>query len=314
MDIEVKQLSVTFPSSTGAVRVLRGVSLLFHEGEFTALVGESGSGKSILGTAIMRLLPQNAKMTGSISYDGKELLQIPEKEMNEIRGNRIGWIAQDPISAMDPLMRVGRQAAEVLRKRLGWGKEKSREKALVQLEKYGLADPARVYASYPHQLSGGMAQRVMAAMMTLPSPEWLIADEPTKGLDPLVRKQVADMFLQIKAAGKGMLLITHDLALAARLADYVVVLYAGEVLEAGSVEDIFKNPQHPYTQGLLAAAPSCGLHPIPGNPPDLSHLAGGCIFRSRCALCGKNCEKGQTMRQVGEGHFVKCGMKVTSDW
>lgn len=227
--------------------------------------------------------------------------------MNEIRGDRIGWIAQDPISAMDPLMRVGRQVTEVLRKRLGWGNEKSRESALGQLEKYGLGDPIRVCASYPHQLSGGMAQRVMAAMMTLSSPEWLIADEPTKGLDPLVRKQVADMFLQIKMAGRGMLLITHDLALAECLADRVVVLYAGEVLEQGSTEDIFKNPYHPYTQGLLAAAPSRGLHPISGNPPDLSRLTGGCIFRSRCAFCGKSCEKRQTMRKVGEGHFVKCG-------
>ena len=135
MDIEVKQLSVTFPSSTGSVRVLRDVNLVFHEGKITALVGESGSGKSILGTAIMRLLPENAKMTGSISYDGKELLQIPEKEMNESRGNRIGWIAQDPISAMNPLMRVGRQVTEDLRKRLGWGKEKSGGSALVQMEK-----------------------------------------------------------------------------------------------------------------------------------------------------------------------------------
>ena len=197
MDIEVKQLSVTFLSSMGAVRVLRDVNLLFHEGKITALLGESGSGKSILGTAIMRLLPENARMTGSIFYDGNDLLRFSEEEMNEIRGDRIGWIAQDPISAMNPLMRVGRQVTEVLRKRLGWGKEKSRKSALEQLEKYGLGDPVRVCASYPHQLSGGMAQRVMAAMMTLPSPEWLIADEPTKGLDPLVRKQVADMFLQI---------------------------------------------------------------------------------------------------------------------
>ena len=187
MDIEVKQLSVTFPSPMGAVRVLRDVNLLFHGGKITALVGESGSGKSILGTAIMRLLLENARMTGSIFYDGNDLLRFSEEEMNEIRGDRIGWIAQDPISAMNPLMRVGRQVTEVLRKRLGWGKEKSRESALMQMEKYGLGDPIRVCASYPHQLSGGMAQRVMAAMMTLSSPEWLIADEPTKGLDPLRR-------------------------------------------------------------------------------------------------------------------------------
>lgn len=188
MDIEVKQLSVTFPSPMGAVRVLRDVNLLFHGGKITALVGESGSGKSILGTAIMRLLPENARMTGSIFYDGNDLPLLSEKEMNEIRGDRIGWIAQDPISAMDPLMRVGRQMTEVLRKRLGWGKEKRRESALGQLEKYGLGDPVRVCASYPHQLSGGMAQRVMAAMMTLPSPEWLIADEPTKGLGSACKK------------------------------------------------------------------------------------------------------------------------------
>lgn len=155
MDIEVKQLSVTFLSPMGAVRVLRDVNLLFHGGKITALLGESGSGKSILGTAIMRLLPENARMTGSIFYDGNDLPRLSEKEMNEIRGDRIGWIAQDPISAMDPLMRVGRQVTEVLRKRLGWGKEKSRESALGQLEKYGLGDPVRVCASYPHQLSGG---------------------------------------------------------------------------------------------------------------------------------------------------------------
>lgn len=171
MDIEVKQLSVTFLSPMGAARVLRDADLLFPGGKITALVGESGSGKSILGTAMMRLLPENARMTGSILYDGKDLLRLSEKEMNEIRGDRIGWIAQDPISAMNPLMRVGRQATEVLRKRLGWGKEKSRESVLAQMKKYGLVDPIRVCGFYPHQLSGGMAQRVMAAMMTLPSPE-----------------------------------------------------------------------------------------------------------------------------------------------
>lgn len=288
MDIEVKQLSVTFPSPMGAVRVLRDVNLLFHGGKITALLGESGEREiRILGTAIMRLLPENARMTGSIFYDGNDLLRFSEKEMNEIRGDRIGWIAQDPISAMDPLMRVGRQMTEVLRKRLGWGKEKSRESALGQLEKYGLGDPVRVCASYPHQLSGGMAQRVMAAMMTLPSPEWLIADEPTKGLDPLVRKQVADMFLQIKMAGRGMLLITHDLALAECLADRVVVLYAGKSSSRGA-QRIFSRIHTTLIRGdfsprrLLAAfIPSPEIHRIFPVSPAAAFSESMCILRKR---------------------------------
>ena len=313
MDIEVKQLSVTFPSPMGAVRVLRDVNLLFHGGKITALVGESGSGKSILGTAIMRLLPENARMTGSIFYDGNDLLRFSEKEMNEIRGDRIGWIAQDPISAMDPLMRVGRQVTEVLRKRLGWGKEKSRENALVQMEKYGLGDPVRVCASYPHQLSGGMCQRVMIAMAMSCEPELLIADEPTTALDVTIQAQILELMEDIRAKkNTGILMITHDLGVVAEMCSRVVVMYAGRIVEEAPVQELFADPKHPYTQGLIGSVPKLGsgvesLPSIPGSVPDLSVMPKGCKFAPRCKYAMDICHQQEPeLADINEAGTRKC--------
>lgn len=305
MDITIRDLSVSYPSSKGPVRVLRHADLFLPHGKITALVGESGSGKSILGAAVMGLLEPAAVITGEISFQGKNLLTLSEEELNEIRGTHIGWIAQDPIAAMDPVMRTGKQVTELVRFRNRTGEEEEKENGLAQLSRYGLPDAESVYNKYPGELSGGMAQRVLTAMVTLAGPEWLIADEPTKGLDAFVRREVADRFRRLRDEGTGFLLITHDLRLAARVSDFVGIMYAGEILEYGKTEEIFKHPLHPYTRGLLAAQPGEGMEPIPGLPPDLSALPEGCVFAPRCRFYEKgNCETA-AMRTVGKQN-VRC--------
>lgn len=309
MDIEIKDLSVSYPSSKGPVRVLRQADLRLPAGKITALVGESGSGKSILGAAIVGLLEPAAEISGMISFEGRDLLTMDEDELNVIRGEQIGWLAQDPIAAMNPLMRVGKQVTELVRYRENTSEEDERARGIGQLAAYGLSAPALVYQKYPRELSGGMAQRVLTAAVTLPRPQWIIADEPTKGLDAFVRREVCERFRRLRDnEGIGFLLITHDLRLAARLSDYIGIMYAGEILEYGRTSEVFAHPCHPYTKGLFAAQPHAGLHPIPGLPPDLSALPKGCIFGPRCALYEAGvCGSVQCMRQVGEGHALRCG-------
>lgn len=267
MDISIEKLSVAFPSEKGETLVLRPTCLTWKEGEILALVGESGSGKSILGAAIAGLLPKEAEIKGKILYGDKDLLKLNEDERNEFRRTTLGWIAQDPVSALDPIYKVGRQVAEAFSFLHKPSKAEAKEKAVAQLGKFGFSEPESIYPLYPSEMSGGMAQRALTAMMTMTNPSMIIADEPTKGLDAFVRKQVADNFRKLKNQGTGILLITHDLHLARNLSDSMAVLYAGEILEQGRTEDIFASPQHPYTRGLLAADPRRGLHPIEGKPP-----------------------------------------------
>ena len=299
MDIEINNLSVSF----GASRVLRGANLSLRQGEITALVGESGSGKSILGAAVMGLLPAEAVVSGHIFYGGKDLLSLADAEMEAVRGKEIGWIAQDPISAMDPLYPVGRQVMERERFDHPAGRKEERKRGIFQLFRFGLPQAEEVYDMKPHELSGGMAQRVMAAMMAMPRPSWLIADEPTKGLDAFVRREVCDVFRKLKEEGIGFLLITHDLRLAERLADETVIIYAGEIVEKGPTKEIFSHPFHPYTVSFFDASPRRFLRPIPGAPPDLSMLSGGCIFKERCPYTV--CEGKAEGREIF-GHWVKC--------
>lgn len=307
MELKVKHLSVTFPSDWGPVRVLRDVSISFAAGNITAVVGESGSGKSILGAAIMGFLPAETDISGEVLYKGKNLRTLSEKEMNHFRGQEISWIAQDPVTAMDPLWKVGNQVTEALRLFKRGNRADIVKKGLRRLSSFGLSDGNRIFSSYPHELSGGMAQRVMGAMMTMEDPSFLIADEPTKGLDAFARHQVADMFCQLRDQGTGIFLITHDLRLARRISDYTAVMYAGELLEIGKTADIFSQPCHPYTKGLLAAQPDRGLHPMRGKPPDLTKLGRGCIFGARCPLYdAAHCVKMISMVKTGEEHFVKC--------
>lgn len=305
MDIQIKNLSVFFPSPKGDAKVLRDADIILKSGKITAVVGESGSGKSILGAAVMGLLESSVRISGEILFGNTDLLSLSEKELNSVRGARIGWIAQDPVTAMDPMMKVGKQMMEGVHFYQN-GKE-TKADGIRQLEEFGLSDAQRVWDAYPFGLSGGMAQRVLTAMMTLPGPEWLIADEPTKGLDAFVRRQAADAFRKLREKGVGILLITHDLRLAERLSDFMAVMYAGEIIECGKTEDIFSNPLHPYTKGLFAAAPDRGMKPIRGIPPDLSNLPGGCIFASRCPAYEKtSCDEKQKMLTPAGTHDARC--------
>lgn len=307
MNITIKDLSVSYPSDRGPVRVLRHADLFLPHGKITAIVGESGSGKSILGAAILGLLDPSAEISGHIQLDGKDLLSLSEQELNAIRGRRIGWIAQDPIAAMNPVMRVGKQVTELVRFLRHQTEKEMKQEGIGQLGKYGLPDPGGVYQKYAMELSGGMAQRVLTAMVTMPRPEWLIADEPTKGLDAFVRQQVCDLFRRLREEGTGFLLITHDLRLAERLSDYIGIMYAGEILEYGTTAAVFQKPRHPYTKMLIQAQPGRQMTPIPGIPPDLSDLPGGCIFGLRCPAYEKHiCDESQPMISVETGRKVRC--------
>ena len=253
----------------------------------------------------MGLLESSVRISGEILFGNTDLLSLSEKELNSVRGARIGRIAQDPVTAMDPMMKVGKQMMEGVHFYQN-GKE-TKADGIRQLEEFGLSDAQRVWDAYPFGLSGGMAQRVLTAMMTLPGPEWLIADEPTKGLDAFVRRQAADAFRKLREKGVGILLITHDLRLAERLSDFMAVMYAGEIIEYGKTKDIFSNTVHPYTKGLFAAAPDRGMQPICGIAPDLSRLPCGCIFASRCPAYRKNsCDEKQKMLTLAEDHDVRC--------
>lgn len=260
MDIAIKNLSVSFPEGNEQRRVLNPVSLTLKQGEITAVIGESGSGKSILGSAVIRLLDDSAVIDGEIYLGETDLLRLTEKEMNKVRGNRIGWIAQDPVAAMNPLMKIGKQVLEGICFHRKKKEAEEKQNGIRQLQKYGLKEAEDIWDNYPYQLSGGMAQRVMTAMMTLPHPEWLIADEPTKGLDAFVREQVAEAFRQLKTQGIGIILITHDLRLAERISDRTAIIYKGDLVEFGNTADIFQNSRHDYTKKLFAAAPDRNRH------------------------------------------------------
>lgn len=311
MDICVQNLSVSFAQKKGKVNVLRHVDITFHKNEITAVVGESGSGKSILGAAVLGLLDDSASVTGQIMFEEQNLLELSEEQMCKIRGFHIGWIAQDPLSAMDPMVKIGRQITEAFCFLNHKTAEQEKSSAIKSLQSFGLSAPDNVYQNYPCELSGGMAQRVMSAMMTYPEPEWIIADEPTKGLDAFSRQQVAGIFRKLQKNGTSIFLITHDLQLALAIADKVAVMYAGEVLEYGETNEIFKYPGHPYTRGLINALPENGLMPIPGNPPDMLNLPCGCIFGPRCKFRNAGCLSPQLLSGT-KLHKIKCCRKKES--
>lgn len=308
MDISVENLSVSYVTSGTRADVLRQVSLTLPAGKITALVGESGSGKSILGAAVMGLLDGNPRITGHIRYGDRELLGQTETEWNQIRGTKIGWIAQDPVAAMDPLVRMGKQVSEGGRYRQEKPAEGWKEKVCVQLSRFGLDKAEEVYRKYPGELSGGMAQRALSAMMAMPHPSWMVADEPIKGLDAFVRREMCRVFRMLRdREGTGFLLITHDLRLAEQLADYVGIMYAGELLEYGETEEVFSYPAHPYTRSFLAAQPRKQLRPILGMPPNLSAIPVGCIFKNRCPKSRESvCDILPPAYNLSQSHWVRC--------
>ena len=306
MDIRIRDLSVSFINEGKQQTVLRNANLYLPQGKVTAIVGESGSGKSILGTALVRLLDPQAIVTGQVLYGDTDILSLPDEEMEKYRGKRISWMAQNPVSAMNPLQKAGTFVAEILKKKDNLPAGLLWEKGINQLKHFGLQNAEAVYRSYPGSLSGGMAQRVLISAMTIEEPEWLIADEPTKGLDAMVRKQVYDNLRQLSRERKmGMVLITHDLRLAERLSDYTAVMYAGEIVEYAETKDFFSEPGHPYSRGLIDAQPDKAMKPIPGETSDILISDSDCAFAPRCASFCDRCREKQDMHNR-DTHSVRC--------
>ncbi|MCC2097063.1 MAG: ABC transporter ATP-binding protein, partial [Hyphomicrobiales bacterium] len=278
---------------------------------------ESGCGKSITSLAIMRLLPKAARLSASrIIFDGQDLSALSEKQMARLRGNRMGMIFQDPMTSLNPVYRIGDQLEEIYLRHKGGGRREARERAQYLLEKIGIINPAQRLTQYPHQLSGGLRQRMMIAMMLMCDPKLIIADEPTTALDVTVQVQILQLLRSLQEEFRmALILITHNLGVVARMADKVAVMYAGQVVETGSSADVFRRPTHPYTRGLLDCIPHPGqsatrnkLGSIPGIVPSLVGKIDGCTFRNRCAYAFDDCAKGSVeLRDVqGESHSYRC--------
>lgn len=311
--LEIKDLHVSFKTYLGTVRALRGVSLSIAPGEVLAIVGESGCGKSVTAQAILRLLDQNSSIErGSIWFKQENILLKTEREMQSIRGKEIGIVFQDPMTSLNPTMRIGTQLLEGIYQHKKISRDQGKKIALQMLEAVGISDPARRFYQYPHEFSGGMRQRVVIAIALICSPSLLIADEPTTALDATVQAQILDLMRQLqKSCQMGILLITHDLGVVAKMCDRVVVMYGGQVMESGSVEQIFYQPRHPYTKALLRSTPKLGranepLHPIEGAPPNLLYPPTGCPFSARCHWAMNICSRCPSMESVGKHHTAAC--------
>lgn len=297
--LEVKNLSVSFQTYGGEVQAVRDVNFNLYEKETLAIVGESGSGKSVTAQSIMQLIarPPGEYKTGAILLDGVDLLQKSEKQMEHIRGQEIGMIFQDPMTSLNPTMRIGRQITEGLRKHQNLSKKEAHERGIELLRLVGIPNPERRIKQYPHEFSGGMRQRAMIANALSCGPKILIADEPTTALDVTIQAQILDLLKDIQEeTNTSIILITHDLGVVANAADRVAVMYGGKIVEAGTVDEVFYQPKHPYTWGLLASMPKLNeieeeLQSIPGSPPDLKDPPKGCPFAARCAYAMKVCDR-----------------------
>lgn len=313
--LEIKNLYTSFFTHVGEVKAIRGLNMHIRKGETLGIVGESGSGKSVTALSIMRLLLYPGKVTsGEIFFKSEDLLAKSEKEMGNIRGNNIAMIFQDPMTSLNPLLKIGFQIEEVLLKHKKMSKQKAKESAIEMLCKVGIPDAANRASCYPHEFSGGMRQRVMIAMALSCEPELLIADEPTTALDVTIQAQILRLIKEIgNNLGTSTILITHDLGVVAEVCSRVAVMYAGLVMEEGSTGDIFFSPRHPYTMGLLRSIPNVSaatrqrLIPIPGTPPDLLYPPAGCPFSPRCRFAMKIClEKQPSYYEAGCGHRAMC--------
>lgn len=314
--LEVNQLSIQFHLKNGKeAKVVDDVSFTIHKGETVALVGESGSGKSITSLAIMRLLPipPGEITAGTINFNGKNLLAYKNKEMSHIRGNEISMIFQEPMTSLDPVFTIGNQMIEGIRRHQKVSKKDAWQKALQLLKEVGIANAEKVIAEYPHQLSGGMRQRVMIAIAMSNNPQLLIADEPTTALDVTVQAQILKLMMKMKEEHQSAILfITHDMSVVAETADRVMVMYAGQIVEEAPVRELFLNPQHPYTAALLKTMPSLEtevkrLPSIPGTVPPAYALPKGCRFAPRCPHAMAQCHQDSpTIHYIQETHKVRC--------
>ena len=312
--LEVKGLTTGFTGDYGKTISVDHVSFHVDEGEVVCLVGESGCGKSVTSLSIMGLLGRGgAVVDGSVLFDDKNLLSMTEKELDEIRGDQITMIFQDPLTSLNPVLTVGNQITESIRTHMHLSKEDARKRAENLLEKVGMPDAHGVMKKYPHTLSGGMRQRVMIAMALSCNPRLLIADEPTTALDVTIQAQIMELLLQLqKETGMAMILITHDIGLVANMADRVLVMYAGQIIEEAPTKELFRSPKHPYTQALLNTVPTIRdsaerrLLSIPGIVPESYDDIRGCRFADRCRFRRPECDQPQEDYQFSEAHTAKC--------
>jgi oligopeptide transport system ATP-binding protein len=313
--LEVKDLHTSFFTPAGEVKAVNGVSFYLDHGKVLGIVGESGSGKSVTAYSIMQILEKTGKIvSGSIKFNGQELVGAGEKAMKSIRGNKISIIFQDPMTSLNPTYTIGKQLMEAIMLHTPRNKQQARERAIEMLRLVNINEPEKRMKQYPFEFSGGMRQRIMIAMALACEPDILIADEPTTALDVTIQAQILDLLQDIKNKIDGsILLITHDLGVIAEMADYVVVMYAGKVIEKGTVYEIFQDPRHPYTIGLQKSKPtmalddSTELYNIPGNVPNPINMPSHCFFKERCAKCTAKCSgEYPGMVQVSPTHFVAC--------
>ncbi len=312
--LSVKKLRVEFKTSDTELIAIDDISFNVERGEILGIVGETGSGKTITSLSIMRLLPQNANYAGEIIFDGKDLLKLSEKEMDEIRGKRISMIFQEPMTSFDPLYTIGSQFSEVLFKHENIKKEEAKKRIIDILKKVGIPEPEKRFDQYPHEYSGGMIQRAMIALALLTNPELVIADEPTTGLDVTLQMQILNLMKKNqKNSNLSMIFISHDLGVISQMSNKIIVMYLGKIAEFGNVKDVIFSPVHPYTQGLISSIPTLKtsraerLHSIPGNVPSLREIGTGCRFYSRCPIRIDICkEKSPELVEIYPGHFSAC--------
>src|SRR5437763_6280242 len=297
--LTVTDLRTYFETEDGTVKAVDGISFEVKQGETLGIVGESGSGKSVANLSLMRLIPEppGRIVSGSVLFHGRDILKLSAREIRDLRGKRMAMIFQDPMTSLNPFMRVSRQLMEVTQLHLGHTRKQARAHAIEMLEHVGIPDAAERIDSYPHEFSGGMRERVMIAMALSCKPELLIADEPTTALDVTIQAQILELIKQLKAeSGASVILITHDLGVIAGMTDYVIVMYAGKVFEQAATKELFVPPGNPYTRGLLRSVPdptddAATLYQIPGQPPDLAHLPSGCPFAPRCDRAEEICTR-----------------------
>lgn len=316
--LQVKNLCTSFNVDAGEVRAVNGISFNLDKGKVLGIVGESGSGKSVTAYSIMRILVEPGKIVGGeILFNGEDIVKYSQKQMREFRGKRVSIIFQDPMTSLNPTFTIGNQLREAILLHTDRNRAEANARALEMLQLVGVNEPEKRLKQYPHELSGGMRQRVMIAMALACEPDILIADEPTTALDVTIQAQILELMKDLqKKMGMAIIMITHDLGVIADMCDEIIVMYAGRVCERGTVDEIFYNPRHEYTKGLLRSIPTLNgghdkLIPIAGSPVDLTNLPKGCAFASRCDRCMKICltEQPEEVR-VNDSHIASCWMNV----